>query len=44
MPLAVVHNPLFTAELPPDHRFPMPKYAAIADVLLAEGIVPRRNG
>jgi acetoin utilization deacetylase AcuC-like enzyme len=39
MPLAVVHNPLFTAELPPDHRFPMPKYAAIADVLLAEGIV-----
>ncbi len=39
MPLAVVHNPLFTAELPPDHRFPMPKYAAIAEVLVEEGIV-----
>ncbi len=39
MALAIVHNPLFTAELPPDHRFPMPKYAAIADAILAEGLV-----
>jgi acetoin utilization deacetylase AcuC-like enzyme len=39
MSLAIVHNPLFTAELPPDHRFPMPKYAAIAEILLERGLV-----
>jgi acetoin utilization deacetylase AcuC-like enzyme len=39
MPLAIVHNPLFTAELPPDHRFPMPKYAAIAEILIERGLV-----
>ncbi len=39
MAMAIVHNPLFTAQLPPDHRFPMPKYAAIADAILAEGLV-----
>ena len=38
MPLAIVHNPLFTAELASDHRFPMPKYAAVAEILLREGI------
>ena len=39
MPLAIVHNPAFTAQLPEDHRFPMPKYAAVADMLVAEGLV-----
>lgn len=39
MPLAIVHNPAFTAELPADHRFPMPKYAAVAELLLAQGLV-----
>lgn len=38
MPLAIVHNPLFTVELSPSHRFPMPKYAAIADAIIAEGL------
>jgi acetoin utilization deacetylase AcuC-like enzyme len=39
MPLAIVHNPLFTAELAPDHRFPMPKYKAIAEMLVERGLV-----
>jgi len=39
MALAVVHNPFFQAELPVGHRFPMPKYGAVARLLVEQGIV-----
>jgi acetoin utilization deacetylase AcuC-like enzyme len=39
MPLAVVHNPEFAIDLPTRRRFPMPKYGAIARILLEERIV-----
>jgi len=39
MPLQVVHNANFHAPLPVGHRFPMPKYVAIARILVADGIV-----
>ena len=39
MPLPVVHHPAYTAALPSEHRFPMGKFAALADTLLGEGIV-----
>jgi acetoin utilization deacetylase AcuC-like enzyme len=38
MALAIVHNPLFTTELPSGHRFPMPKYAAIARAIVEAGL------
>jgi acetoin utilization deacetylase AcuC-like enzyme len=34
-----VHHPAYLAALPIDHRFPMAKFAALADRLLAEEIV-----
>jgi acetoin utilization deacetylase AcuC-like enzyme len=39
MALPVVHHPAYTAVLPTEHRFPMRKFAALADTLLAEEIV-----
>jgi acetoin utilization deacetylase AcuC-like enzyme len=39
MALPVVHHPAYTAVLPTEHRFPMRKFAALADTLLGEGIV-----
>ena len=36
----VVHHPAYSAEMPVDHRFPMGKYAALAQVLLDEELVP----
>lgn len=39
MPLAVVHNPYFQAELEKNHRFPMPKYGRVAEILIEDGIV-----
>jgi acetoin utilization deacetylase AcuC-like enzyme len=39
MPLPVVHHPAFTVALPADHRFPMGKFAALAKMLMAEGLV-----
>jgi acetoin utilization deacetylase AcuC-like enzyme len=38
MPLPVVHHPAYTTALPADHRFPMGKFPALADALVAEGI------
>ena len=39
MPLPIVHNPAFVADIGPGHRFPMPKYAEIARILVDDGIV-----
>lgn len=39
MPLAVVHHDAFVAALPAGHRFPMNKYARLAEVLVETAIV-----
>jgi acetoin utilization deacetylase AcuC-like enzyme len=38
--LPVVHTPHYQAALPPDHRFPMRKFGAVAEVLAALGFAP----
>lgn len=38
MSLAIVHNPAYVADLPSGHRFPMPKYGAVARILTEDGI------
>ncbi|MBL8572040.1 MAG: histone deacetylase [Hyphomicrobiaceae bacterium] len=38
MHLPIVHSPLYRAELPGDHRFPMAKFGRLADLLLADGL------
>ena len=38
MTLPVVHHPDYQAPLPPRHRFPMGKYAAVMEALVAEGL------
>lgn len=40
VPLPIVHHPGYVAELPDKHRFPMRKFGALAQHLLAEGLVP----
>ena len=35
----VVHHPAYSAALPPGHRFPMHKYARLAQVLQDEGLI-----
>ncbi len=37
--LPVVHHPAYRAEMPDGHRFPMDKFARLADLLLREGVV-----
>jgi acetoin utilization deacetylase AcuC-like enzyme len=37
--LPVVYHPAYSADLSPDHRFPMEKYRRLAEVLVEEGIV-----
>ena len=39
--LPVVHHPAYRADMPAGHRFPMDKFARLADRLLAEGVVER---
>ena len=39
--LPVVHHPAYRADMPDGHRFPMDKFARLADLLLAEGVVDR---
>ncbi len=36
----IVHHPAYSADMPADHRFPMGKYAALAQVLVDEELVP----
>lgn len=38
MPLPLVFHPDYVAELPPGHRFPMPKFGKIYDVLVGNGL------
>ncbi|WP_306120028.1 MULTISPECIES: histone deacetylase [unclassified Roseitalea] len=38
MPLPIVHNPSYDARFPAGHRFPMRKYARLAEVLIEEGL------
>jgi acetoin utilization deacetylase AcuC-like enzyme len=38
--LPIVHHPNYTADTPDSHRFPMRKFARLAEVLVADGLVP----
>ena len=38
--LPIVHHPAYRAETPAGHRFPMAKFARLAEVLTAEGLAP----
>ena len=37
--LPIVYHPAYDAPMPPGHRFPMGKFAALARALQAEGLV-----
>jgi len=37
--IAIVHHPAYAADMPEGHRFPMNKYAGLARVLTAQGLV-----
>ena len=39
MPVPIVHHPVFTAPISPEHRFPMQKFARLIEVILADGLV-----
>src|SRR5262245_5325652 len=41
MPLPIVHHRSFAAVLPVGHRFPMAKFASLADLLASERLVAR---
>jgi acetoin utilization deacetylase AcuC-like enzyme len=38
--LPIVHHPDYTADTPDGHRFPMGKFARLAEVLVQDGLVP----
>ncbi|CAN5475635.1 histone deacetylase [soil metagenome] len=38
MPLPIVYNPDYVSPLPPEHRFPMPKFGKIYEILVRDGI------
>ncbi|MFN8490124.1 MAG: histone deacetylase [Caldilineaceae bacterium] len=38
MSLPIVHHPDYTSPLPPDHRFPMPKFGKVYEYLVRNGI------
>ena len=40
MPLPIVHHPAYRADMPDGHRFPMGKFARLAQVLVEEGLAP----
>ena len=40
MVIPIVHHPAYRAETPAGHRFPMAKFARLAEVLVEEGLVP----
>ncbi|MFO7031693.1 histone deacetylase [Limnospira fusiformis CCALA 023] len=41
MNLPIVFHPDYVAPLPPGHRFPMPKFGLLCDMLLEEGVIRR---
>ena len=38
MSLPIVYHPDFVTPLPPEHRFPMPKFGKVYEVLLRDGV------
>lgn len=38
MPLPIVYHPDFVTPLPPEHRFPMPKFGKVYEMLIRDGI------
>lgn len=38
MPLPIIHHPNYVAPLPEGHRFPMPKFGKLYEILLKDGI------
>lgn len=38
MSLPIIHHPDYAASLPPEHRFPMPKFGKVYDYLVRDGI------
>ena len=38
MPLPIVHHPAYCADLPANHRFPMDKFRAVADLIREENL------
>lgn len=43
MPLPIVHHPLYDAELPAGHRFPMGKFRRVAEILIEDGLATRES-
>lgn len=41
--MRVSYHPDYTIDLPPNHPFPMGKYVALHDILLAEGLIARED-
>ncbi|WP_055672501.1 histone deacetylase family protein [Roseibium alexandrii] len=39
MTLPIVHHPAYCADLPANHRFPMDKFRAVAELIRAEGLL-----
>ncbi|WP_422039761.1 histone deacetylase [Roseibium sp.] len=39
MPLPIVHHPAYCADLPANHRFPMDKFRAVADLIRTEDLL-----
>jgi acetoin utilization deacetylase AcuC-like enzyme len=39
MSLPIVYHPDYVTPLPPEHRFPMPKFGTLYELLRAEGVV-----
>ncbi|MBO6512271.1 MAG: histone deacetylase, partial [Roseibium sp.] len=39
MTLPIVHHPAYCADLPANHRFPMDKFRAVADLIRSEGLL-----
>lgn len=38
--LPIVHHPDYTADTPDGHRFPMQKFARLAEILRDDGLAP----
>lgn len=43
MPLPVVYHPDYVTPLPPEHRFPMPKFWMVQHLLLRDGLITPRQ-
>lgn len=43
MSLPVVYHPDYVTSLPPQHRFPMPKFKLLYELLLKDGIINEKS-